>query len=157
MVGDEGSIALGEAITNNTVLHTLGLGNNSIKVDGTRALATMLESNQSLQRLMLENNIIHDADHRNCIGNAGTEALAKMLENNRTLYFLNLTEAGTTADSVRKLADAIDIGNTSIIKLAVHPNLDPKLERLLARNMQTHRASQKLKAKLKKMRTASRR
>ena len=90
--------------------------------------------------------------HRNCIGDAGTEALAKMLENNRTLYFLNLTEAGTTADSVRSLANALEMGNTSIIKLAVHPNLDPKLDRLLSRNMQTHRASQKLKAKLKKMR-----
>ena len=51
------------------------------------------------------------------------------------------------------LAEALDTSNTTIIKLETNPIYDPKLERLLARNMQTHRASQKLKAKLKKMRS----
>ena len=85
----------------------------------------------------------------------------KTTGNNRNLYFLNLTEAVEPAEanghdtqkSVRMLAEALDTSNTTIIKLETNPIYDPKLERLLARNMQTHRASQKLKAKLKKMRS----
>ena len=152
MIGDEGSMALSDALLNNSILHTLGLGNNSIHASGAEALARMLESNSSLQRLMLQNHEMHDANHRNQIGAKGTNALAKMLENNKTLYFLNLTDAGTTPESVRSIADSLEVSNTSIIKLETNPNFDPKLERLLSRNMQTHRASQKLKAKLKRLR-----
>jgi Ran GTPase-activating protein (RanGAP) involved in mRNA processing and transport len=96
----------------------------------------------------------------NKIGHDGMQALARMLANNRNLYFLNLTEAIEPAESnghdtqksVRMLADALEMNNTTIIKLETNPIYDPKLERLLSRNMQTHRASQRLKAKLRNMR-----
>ena len=158
-IGDPGAVAISEALRNNSVLHTIGLGNNKIGSTGTTALAVMLETNEILQRLTLENHQLYIRDNANKIGVEGIAALAKMLGNNRTLYFLNLTEAvepdgHDTQKSVRLLANALETSNTTIIKLETSPIYDPKLERLLSRNMQTHRASQKLKAKLKRMRSS---
>ena len=137
------------------------LGNNNIGSAGAIALSTMLETNEVLQRLTLENHKMYVLVNANKIAMEGVQALAKMLTNNRTLKFLNLTEAIEPAEvnghdtqkSVRLLANALETSNTCIIKLETNPVYDPKLERLLNRNMQTHRASQKLKAKLKRMRS----
>ena len=147
----------------NAVLHTIGLGNNKIGSPGTVALANMLETNNVVQRLTLENHQLYIRENGNSIGQEGMSALAKMLTNNHSLYFLNLTESieansdgkGHDAQkSVRLLAESLETTNTTIIKLETNPIYDPKLERLLARNMQTHRAGQKLKAKLKRMRSS---
>ena len=160
-IGDEGAQAISEGLIHNSVLHTIGLGNNNIGSAGAIALSTMLETNEVLQRLTLENHKMYVLVNANKIAMEGIQALAKMLTNNRTLKFLNLTEAIEPAEvnghdtqkSVRLLANALETSNTCIIKLETNPVYDPKLERLLNRNMQTHRASQKLKAKLKRMRS----
>jgi Ran GTPase-activating protein (RanGAP) involved in mRNA processing and transport len=158
-IGDEGASAISEGLRQNSILHTIGLGNNKIGSTGVIALATTLETNNILQRITLENHQMYDSENANKVGVEGVTALAKMLTNNNTLYFLNLTEALVPADEndsqqvVRLLANALETSNTTIIKLETTPIYDPKLERLLGRNMQTHRASQKLKAKLKRLRS----
>jgi hypothetical protein len=71
-IGDEGALALGEALKLNSTLTYLQLGQNNISNKGALALGSALESNPVLTSLSLASNKI---------GNEGALALRSMLSN----------------------------------------------------------------------------
>lgn len=88
-VEDEGVPGLFKALGSNCTLLSLNLGNppwkaldyNCITADGIKVIVPILETNTSLQELILS---------RNDIGDKGTESLAMALQKNTTLVALDI-------------------------------------------------------------------
>ena len=96
-LGDEGLIAIAEALKTNSILTTLGLGYNNIGDKGVIGIAEVLKINTTLIKLHLGNNKV---------SNKGIIALAKALKTNTTLKELYLEN-----DKI------YDIGGRAIVKI----------------------------------------
>ena len=149
IIGDEGTIILAKALVENNSVETLMLDSNQIKQKGAIALADMLKTNNTLSRLSLESHtIMHENDKVNDIDNEGTIAFAEMLKVNKTLRFLNLNDAGTHPESVETLAQVLNSGtNETLLSLKVTPNDHHLIDSACKRNMTSHRAAKRVRAK----------
>ncbi len=92
-IGDEGLIALINALDNDTVTF-LDLNNNAITNRGGLAIATLLEKNKRLATLGLSQNLI---------GSEGINAIAKAVESNTTLKILTLAQNNFNDDSLASI------------------------------------------------------
>lgn len=99
-VGPKGAAALAKALETNTALQKLYLNENTIGSEGTASLARALTINRSLLTLWLS---------RNGIGDAGADALAGVLKNTqaRRLEALDLWGNGISAAGGTAIAEAL--------------------------------------------------
>ena len=92
----QGAAELGNALEQNSVVESLWLKRNPLKVEGVRQIAQMLEVNQSLQTLDLVNVGMLDA---------GTKILFESLKQNKSLRTLYLDANGIGVEGARYIAD----------------------------------------------------
>jgi hypothetical protein len=85
--GDDGVLALAEALRKNRVLEALDLWECGITATGARALAKALRSNSVLRTLELRGNPM---------GGAGAQAFAELLPENKPLSTLDLVNTGAS-------------------------------------------------------------
>jgi Ran GTPase-activating protein (RanGAP) involved in mRNA processing and transport len=104
IIGDEGAVALANALLNNNSLTDLSLGDNIIGDKGAVELANALAYNNHLKGLYLSNNKI---------GDVGGIALANLLKYNN-LTNLNFSENNINADGRAALTNALKY-NISVI------------------------------------------
>ena len=98
-IGDDGAIALAEALKSCNNLQTLHLPANNIGANGAAALAKALKSCNNLQTLILSDNNI---------GADGAKALAEGLKSCcNNLQILHLTANNVGADGAKALAEAL--------------------------------------------------
>ncbi|KAF9110697.1 hypothetical protein BGX30_007888, partial [Mortierella sp. GBA39] len=84
-IGDNGAVALSEALKTNSTMTTLNLRHNRIEDNGAVALSEALKTNSTLTTLDL---------YYNSIGDNGAVALSQALKTNLTLTTLNLGSNG---------------------------------------------------------------
>jgi Ran GTPase-activating protein (RanGAP) involved in mRNA processing and transport len=82
---------------------TLNFSKNNIGIDGAKALAAMLEKNETITELDLS---------QNNIGIEGAIALAGMLEKNKTITKLDLSSNNIGIEGAKALADALKVNKT---------------------------------------------
>ncbi|KAL0243319.1 hypothetical protein GEMRC1_005880 [Eukaryota sp. GEM-RC1] len=102
-IGVEGARALAEALIVNTYVITINLWNNSIGVEGARALAEALKLNDCVTVINLG---------YNSIGDEGARALAEALKVNATLTTVNLRYNSIGIEGARALAEALKDNDT---------------------------------------------
>ena len=111
-IGDDGAVALAEALHHNSTLKELYLSTNSIGDDGAVALAKALHHNSTLKILYLSYNGISDD---------GAVALAKALHHNSTLDGLILSDNSISDDGAEALAKAL-CHNSTLETLRLYGN-----------------------------------
>ena len=124
-IGDDGAIALAEALENNTALEELSVGNNIIGDTGATALAEALETNIALKTLWL---------YSNNIGDNGAIALANALTINTVLAELYLSENKIGDTGAIALAKALET-NTALTWLGLRMNFIRRKGKTALRNM----------------------
>ncbi|KAI3660997.1 hypothetical protein MP638_004773 [Amoeboaphelidium occidentale] len=97
-IGDDGAIALGEALKNNTRVQTLDLAFNDIAALGVKALADGLKTSV-LRKLELESN---NASYE------GTAALAEVLKTNTALKYLTLQQNELDIEAAEILVSSLE-------------------------------------------------
>lgn len=141
-IGDEGITAIAEALKSpTTVVHSLYLCGNDITEKGATAIASMLESNDTVKSITLSGNEARDAGtaalfraltknrsltqldlSNNLIGAAGMRAVKKCLVTNETLTELSFAQNGLGNGDIHILASALPT-NTALRALDLEENL----------------------------------
>ena len=125
-IGDEGAIALSNALFNNINIAQIHLDENKIGEKGAKAISEKLLGKISLKKLILSHNLINSegASHigknleeaqgiqylfinSNQIEDEGCKYLSKGLEKNNTLIQLNINNNGITNDGIRYISKAL--------------------------------------------------
>jgi hypothetical protein len=101
-IGDEGVIALSQALARNAAITNLNLAFNNIGDEGVEALARILARNTTITNLNLS---------FNNIGDKGVEALSQALAINTTITTLNLSSNNIKDRGGKLLADALAQNN----------------------------------------------
>jgi len=114
MMGDEGIPFIADALSSTssssssssrikTKLTHLDVGWNRIRETGIKALCEMLQTNDTLQCLSLENNVVNEE---------ASKCLADVLKKNTTLRSLNLKETYITVPGAQSLASGLSTNST---------------------------------------------
>ena len=122
-IGDEGVIAIANALKLNNRVNELNVGNSP---DNERRVKAMPFEDflKELQHVSLKDSILHNGFSRskgNNVGPDGAKALAELLKINSTLKKISLDSNQINAEGAIFLADAIK-SNTSLIELALTNN-----------------------------------
>ncbi|KAL0238200.1 hypothetical protein GEMRC1_012673 [Eukaryota sp. GEM-RC1] len=123
-VGNEGAVALAEALKVNSTVTHVDLGCNSIGVEGTIALAEALKVNSTVT-------IIHL--HDNAIGSEGAIALAEALKINSTITLINLRGNTIGAAAAFRLAEALKFKSNAITVTLSGNSIDSETQNLIKR------------------------
>ena len=102
-IGNEGVIAIAEALKENQIITTLDLHNNFIGPEAATALANALRVNSSITKVILTYNNIE---------NEGATALAEALRVNKTVTSLNLWMNKIGPVGATELAEALKVNKT---------------------------------------------
>ncbi|KAL0238607.1 hypothetical protein GEMRC1_013080 [Eukaryota sp. GEM-RC1] len=102
-IGNEGAIALAEALKVNSTVTRINLEYNSIGKEGAIALAEALKVNSTVTKFDL---------WRNSIGDEGAVALADALKVNSTVTEINLPDNSIGDEGAVALADALKVNST---------------------------------------------
>jgi hypothetical protein len=111
-IGDEGAIAIAEALKVNAVLTELNLQLNSIGHDGAKAIAEALKVNTVLNELHL---------YRNNIGDDGAKAIAEALKVNAVVTTLSLWDNSIGDEGAIAIAEALKV-NAVVTTLSLSDN-----------------------------------
>ncbi|KAF9208864.1 hypothetical protein BGZ49_007297 [Haplosporangium sp. Z 27] len=103
LIGNEGALALSEALKINATLITLNLGSNLIGYEGALALSEALKTNATLTTLGLKDN---------SIGNEGALTLSEALKTNATLITLDLRDNSIGYEGALALLEALKTNAT---------------------------------------------
>jgi len=142
-IGDEGAIALAEALKSNRTITNVNLGWNSIGIKGAIALAEALKVNKTIKEINLWHNSIGDEGAlalaealkanntiekinlgANSIGDEGATAIARALEANKTIKEIILSVNAIRNIGARALAKALEV-NETITNIALEDYRQP--------------------------------
>ena len=130
-MGDPGAQALAESLKINRSLRILRLGCNNIGAAGAEALAESLKTNSSLTDLSL---------YCNNIGNTGAQALGESLKSNSSLKVLDLQENNIGTAGAEALAESLKI-NVTLTHLGRYcNNIGNTGAQALAESLKTNRS-----------------
>ena len=128
-LGVYSTIVIGHLLAVNTRLITLNLFDNGISDQGAKAIADALTKNSSLTELNLGNQAVRGAREnvdfrsRPKIGNDGAEAIADALKTNATLVRLYLNNNSIRDDGAYALANALSVNaNHKLVTLNLSGN-----------------------------------
>ncbi|KAL0238597.1 hypothetical protein GEMRC1_013070 [Eukaryota sp. GEM-RC1] len=111
-IGTEGAIALADALKVNSTVTRIDLGSNSIGTEGAIALAEALKVNSTVTRIDLG---------ENSIGTKGAIALADALKVNSSVTEIGLRENSIGNEGAIALADALKV-NCTVIRISLWEN-----------------------------------
>ncbi len=111
-IGNEGVIAIAEALKENQIITTLDLHNNFIGPEAATALAEVFKVNSTITMVNLR---------WNNMGDTGATALAEALKENSTIQSVNLFYNNIGDDGAKELAEALKL-NQSITTLDLEKN-----------------------------------
>jgi len=139
-IGDEGTIALSNALFNNINIAHIHLDENKIGEKGAKAISEKLLGKVSLKKLILSHNVIDSkgAQHignnlgdaqgiqtlfinSNKIGDEGCEFLSKGIEKNNTLIQININNNNITNKGIKHISKAL-LGKENFITLSCADN-----------------------------------
>ena len=139
-LGDEGAIAISEALFKNNNIAQIHLDDNEIGELGAKAISEKLLRKESLKKLVLSHNKIDSkgASHigqylenalgiqnlfinSNMIEDEGCEFLSKGIEKNKTLVQLNINNNGITNEGIKHIAKAL-LGKENFMALFIADN-----------------------------------
>jgi Leucine Rich repeat len=106
-ISEEAAIGIIQAISFNSRLESLGLGDMSLKDDTAFAIAKVLEGNSTLCELDLR---------FNDIGDGGGRALSKALDTNRSLITLDLAHNDIPRHLMDEIADKIERNRQELLE-----------------------------------------
>ncbi|KAL0245109.1 hypothetical protein GEMRC1_009189 [Eukaryota sp. GEM-RC1] len=123
-IGDEGAIAIAEALKVNSSVSTIYLWKNSIGDEGASALVDALKINSSVVRLNLG---------ENSIGNVGAIAIAEVIKVSTSVATIDLGYNSIGNDGAVSIAEALKV-NSSISMVSLDENsIDNQTQRSLCR------------------------
>ncbi|KAL0238188.1 hypothetical protein GEMRC1_012661 [Eukaryota sp. GEM-RC1] len=111
-IGNEGAIAIAEALKVNSSVSTINLYNNSIGPEGAIAIAESLKVNSSVSEIYLWDN---------SIGNEGAIAIAEALKVNSSVSTINLQNNSIGPEGAIAIAEALKV-NSSVSTINLYNN-----------------------------------